>query len=179
MVVINSENGNHTEASILQSRAMLKVSNCFYTVTFVQKPFYVRCIKPNDIKSSTTFDDKRVGHQVRGNVIGKWFVGSKQWHVTGEIFQPFFFLFFWVFCFPALFAVSDTLCLSSRAFFYHVALFCIFSRTFQILTNLKVIFHWLMTWVKKTSGVCVFAILSSLNHSISSSDGRCVQRAGT
>ncbi|XP_015779047.1 PREDICTED: unconventional myosin-Id-like [Acropora digitifera] len=29
-----------------------------------KKPFYVRCVKPNDIKSSTTFDDKRVGHQV-------------------------------------------------------------------------------------------------------------------
>lgn len=29
-----------------------------------KKPFYVRCIKPNDIKSSTVFDDKRVGHQV-------------------------------------------------------------------------------------------------------------------
>lgn len=39
------------------------------------------------------------------------------------------FSFFSGFCFPALFAVSDTLCLTSRAFFYHVALFCVFSRT--------------------------------------------------
>lgn len=83
MIVINREKGNHTEASIVPSRAMLKVSNCFYTMTFVQKPFYVRCVKPNDIKSSTTFDDKRVGHQVRGNVIAKRFVGCKQRNVTG------------------------------------------------------------------------------------------------
>lgn len=135
MIVINREKGNHTEASILPSRAMLKVSNYFYTMTFVQKPFYVRCVKPNDIKSSTTFDDKRVGHQVRGNVIAKRFGGCNQKNVTGEIFRPFcfvlfwFFVCFWGFCFPALFTVSDTLCLASRAFFYHVALFCVFSRT--------------------------------------------------
>lgn len=30
-----------------------------------QEPFYVRCIKPNDIKSSTVFDRVRVEHQVR------------------------------------------------------------------------------------------------------------------
>ncbi|XP_037927724.1 unconventional myosin ID [Teleopsis dalmanni] len=30
-----------------------------------KEPFYVRCIKPNDIKSSTVFDDERVQHQVR------------------------------------------------------------------------------------------------------------------
>lgn len=30
----------------------------------VKKPFYVRCIKPNDVKSSSAFDEKRVGHQV-------------------------------------------------------------------------------------------------------------------
>ena len=101
---------------------MLKVSNCFYTMTFVQKPFYVRCIKPNDIKSSTTFDDKRVGHQVRGNVIGKWFVGSKQWHVTGEIFQPFFFLFLFfvfsgVFVFPPfLQSATHYVCLPAHSF---------------------------------------------------------------
>lgn len=83
MIVINREKGNHTEGSILPSRAMLKVSNYYYTMTFVQKPFYVRCVKPNDIKSSTTFDDKRVGHQVRGNVIAKRFGGCKQRNVTG------------------------------------------------------------------------------------------------
>lgn len=31
-----------------------------------QKPFYVRCIKPNDIKSAAVFDEKRVSHQVSG-----------------------------------------------------------------------------------------------------------------
>ena len=30
-----------------------------------QRPFYVRCIKPNDIKSSSLFDEKVVGNQVR------------------------------------------------------------------------------------------------------------------
>ncbi|CAH3126805.1 unnamed protein product [Pocillopora meandrina] len=30
----------------------------------VKKPFYVRCIKPNDAKSPSLFDDRRVGHQV-------------------------------------------------------------------------------------------------------------------
>lgn len=30
-----------------------------------KEPFYVRCIKPNDIKSPTVFDDERVQHQVR------------------------------------------------------------------------------------------------------------------
>lgn len=30
-----------------------------------KEPFYVRCIKPNDIKSPTVFDDVRVEHQVR------------------------------------------------------------------------------------------------------------------
>lgn len=30
-----------------------------------KEPFYVRCIKPNDIKSATVFDDIRVEHQVR------------------------------------------------------------------------------------------------------------------
>ncbi|PFX19371.1 unconventional myosin-Id-like isoform X2 [Stylophora pistillata] len=29
-----------------------------------KKPFYVRCIKPNDVKSPSLFDEKRVGHQV-------------------------------------------------------------------------------------------------------------------
>lgn len=31
----------------------------------VLEPFYIRCIKPNDIKSPTVFDDVRVEHQVR------------------------------------------------------------------------------------------------------------------
>ncbi|XP_017855457.1 unconventional myosin ID [Drosophila busckii] len=30
-----------------------------------KEPFYVRCIKPNDIKSSSMFDEERVQHQVR------------------------------------------------------------------------------------------------------------------
>jgi myosin I len=30
-----------------------------------KEPFYVRCIKPNDIKSPTVFDDVRIEHQVR------------------------------------------------------------------------------------------------------------------
>ncbi|XP_055916634.1 unconventional myosin ID [Eupeodes corollae] len=30
-----------------------------------KEPFYVRCVKPNDIKSATVFDDMRVEHQVR------------------------------------------------------------------------------------------------------------------
>lgn len=30
-----------------------------------KEPFYVRCIKPNDTKSPTIFDDVRVEHQVR------------------------------------------------------------------------------------------------------------------
>lgn len=30
-----------------------------------KEPFYIRCIKPNDIKSATVFDDVRVDHQVR------------------------------------------------------------------------------------------------------------------
>jgi myosin I len=30
-----------------------------------KEPFYVRCIKPNDMKSSQLFDDVRVEHQVR------------------------------------------------------------------------------------------------------------------
>lgn len=34
--------------------------------TLVKKePFYVRCVKPNDIKSAAVFDDTRVEHQVR------------------------------------------------------------------------------------------------------------------
>lgn len=30
-----------------------------------KEPFYVRCIKPNDVKSPVVFDDERVSHQVR------------------------------------------------------------------------------------------------------------------
>ena len=115
-------NGYHIEASTWPPRAMIKVSNCFYTVIFVQKPFYVRCIKPNDMKSSTTFDDKRVGHQVRGIVIGKQFVGSKQRHVTGEIFtfgSLFCFVFFspGVFVFPPfLQSATHDACLPAHSF---------------------------------------------------------------
>lgn len=31
----------------------------------IKEPFYVRCIKPNDMKSPVVFDDTRVEHQVR------------------------------------------------------------------------------------------------------------------
>ena len=30
-----------------------------------KEPFYVRCIKPNEVKSPSAFDDKRVEHQIR------------------------------------------------------------------------------------------------------------------
>lgn len=30
-----------------------------------KEPFYVRCIKPNDVKSPTIFDDTRIEHQIR------------------------------------------------------------------------------------------------------------------
>ena len=30
-----------------------------------QNPFYVRCIKPNEIKSPVSINDERVSHQVR------------------------------------------------------------------------------------------------------------------
>lgn len=30
-----------------------------------KEPFYVRCVKPNDIKSASVFDHDRVEHQVR------------------------------------------------------------------------------------------------------------------
>lgn len=30
-----------------------------------KEPFYIRCIKPNEIKSAIVFDDERVNHQVR------------------------------------------------------------------------------------------------------------------
>jgi myosin-1 len=29
-----------------------------------KEPFYIRCIKPNELKSPTAFDDKRVEHQI-------------------------------------------------------------------------------------------------------------------
>lgn len=48
-------------AGTLFQRSMIDLVN-----TLLKKePFYVRCIKPNDIKSSTVFDDERVEHQVR------------------------------------------------------------------------------------------------------------------
>lgn len=30
-----------------------------------KEPFYVRCIKPNEVKSPVVFDEERVAHQVR------------------------------------------------------------------------------------------------------------------
>ena len=117
MIVINREKGNHTEASILPSRAMLKLSNCFYTMTFVQKPFYVRCVKPNDIKSSTTFDDKRVGHQVRGNVIAKRFGGVQAKKCYRVNIPTFLFCFVLVFCFFLGFLFSRPFCSQRRTMF--------------------------------------------------------------
>ncbi|XP_017474777.1 PREDICTED: myosin-IA isoform X1 [Rhagoletis zephyria] len=35
------------------------------SILLKKEPFYVRCVKPNDIKSATVFDDERVQHQVR------------------------------------------------------------------------------------------------------------------
>ena len=31
---------------------------------YFQEPFYVRCIKPNELKSPNQFNEKRVEHQV-------------------------------------------------------------------------------------------------------------------
>ncbi|XP_023296245.2 unconventional myosin ID [Lucilia cuprina] len=48
-------------AGTLFQRSMIDLVN-----TLLKKePFYVRCIKPNDIKSSSVFDEERVEHQVR------------------------------------------------------------------------------------------------------------------
>lgn len=48
-------------AGTLFQKSMIDLVN-----TLLKKePFYVRCIKPNDIKSSTVFDEERVEHQVR------------------------------------------------------------------------------------------------------------------
>ena len=33
-----------------------------------KEPFYVRCIKPNEVKSPSAFDDKRVEHQIRSDI---------------------------------------------------------------------------------------------------------------
>lgn len=35
-----------------------------------KEPHYVRCIKPNEIKSSTAFDAEGVGHQVATLLLG-------------------------------------------------------------------------------------------------------------
>uniref|UniRef100_A0A1I8PHP1 Myosin motor domain-containing protein n=1 Tax=Stomoxys calcitrans TaxID=35570 RepID=A0A1I8PHP1_STOCA len=48
-------------AGTLFQRSMIDLVN-----TLLKKePFYVRCIKPNDMKSSSVFDEERVEHQVR------------------------------------------------------------------------------------------------------------------
>lgn len=48
-------------AGTLFQKSMVELVN-----TLLKKePFYVRCVKPNDIKSATVFDDERVEHQVR------------------------------------------------------------------------------------------------------------------
>jgi len=38
--------------------------NYKFDVYLVQEPYYVRCIKPNEMKSPVQFDDKRCSHQV-------------------------------------------------------------------------------------------------------------------
>ncbi|EDW78653.1 uncharacterized protein Dwil_GK21236 [Drosophila willistoni] len=50
----------------LTAGTLFQKSMADLVVTLLKKePFYVRCIKPNDIKSSTVFDEERVQHQVR------------------------------------------------------------------------------------------------------------------
>lgn len=50
----------------LTAGALFKNSMIELVATLLKKePFYVRCIKPNDIKSPQHFDDTRVEHQVR------------------------------------------------------------------------------------------------------------------
>ena len=45
---------------------MFRVSMTALVTNLTSKePFYVRCIKPNEVKSPVVFDDERVNHQVR------------------------------------------------------------------------------------------------------------------
>lgn len=37
---------------------------CIFSVSSSQEPYYVRCIKPNEMKSPVLFDDARCQHQV-------------------------------------------------------------------------------------------------------------------
>lgn len=37
---------------------------CISSVSSFQEPYYVRCIKPNEMKSPVLFDDARCQHQV-------------------------------------------------------------------------------------------------------------------
>lgn len=48
-------------AGTLFQKSMIDLVNTLLT----KEPFYVRCIKANDIKSSVVFDEERVEHQVR------------------------------------------------------------------------------------------------------------------
>ena len=43
-----------------------------------QDPFYVRCIKPNELKSPIVFNDDRVGHQVRRIRRMMWVVEGRE-----------------------------------------------------------------------------------------------------
>jgi myosin I len=38
--------------------------NDYYLLSFEKEPFYVRCIKPNEVKSPQLFDDIKVKDQV-------------------------------------------------------------------------------------------------------------------
>ncbi len=42
-------------------RLLIQVNYC---ISYLQEPYYVRCIKPNEIKSPVAFNEERVKHQV-------------------------------------------------------------------------------------------------------------------
>ncbi|XP_067625168.1 unconventional myosin ID [Eurosta solidaginis] len=48
-------------AGTLFQRSMMEL----VSTLLKKEPFYIRCVKPNDIKSASVFDDDRVQHQVR------------------------------------------------------------------------------------------------------------------
>ena len=50
--------------SIIMSSLQNSMQSLMQTLAS-KEPFYVRCIKPNEVKSPSAFDDKRVEHQIR------------------------------------------------------------------------------------------------------------------
>ncbi len=46
-----------------------KVFKVTYFLFLFQNPFYVRCIKPNEIKSPVSLNEQRVRHQVTNQFI--------------------------------------------------------------------------------------------------------------